>query len=76
MSVCGEDIKAVFAVTDRCAILHNGEVKHHLVDLGIAVASDADKLVLYVVEHFNDFFGGVVCRQIVTGPVIKYIAKK
>ena len=57
-------------------VRHDGELQHHLVHLGVAVAPHGDDLVLQAVEHGDDLFGGVALGQVVAGAVIEQVAQQ
>ncbi len=54
----------------------NGEVQHHLVDLGVAVSADTAKDILAAIKQGDDFLGCVVGRQVVARSVIKQVAQE
>ena len=74
MTVCGEDIDAI--ERKPCVVRHDGEFKHHLVNLCLAVSAYAQKLVCNAVEKLDDLLGRVVGGKIVSGTVIEQISKK
>ena len=63
-------------VEQRGVVGHDGEVKHHLVDLSIAVAAYRDDVVGQGVEQRNHALGSIVARQVVARTVIKQVAQQ
>ena len=54
----------------------DGEIQHHLVHLGVAVASHAEQLLLQAVQKRDDLFGRVALRQVVAGAVVQKVAQQ
>ena len=73
MTVDGVYDKAAVAY-DR-VIGHDGKIKHHLVDLSVAVAADGDDLFFKRIEHGDDLFGRVAFGQVVSRAMIEHIAE-
>lgn len=55
---------------DQGILRHYGETKHHLIHLGIAVATNAEYTVFQQIKHCDDLFGSIVLGQIVAGTVV------
>ena len=58
------------AVIHEGGVRKNREGEYHLIDLGVAIASYAKKLVSYGVEQFDDRLGRVAVGEIVSWTVI------
>ena len=74
VAVGGDDSRAA-EHHDR-VVGHAGEVEHHLVDLGLAVAAHAEDLVFERVEHGYDGLGVVSLRQVVARAVVQHVAEQ
>ena len=60
----------------QAVICHHRELHHHLVDLGVAVAANAEHQAAALVEHGGDFHRRVFLRQSVARPVVQDIAQQ
>ena len=54
----------------------NREFQHHLVNLCVAVAPDAEYFIFFLIEHSDNLFRRIFIGQIVSRPVIKNIAEQ
>ena len=54
----------------------DGKLKHHLVNLCVAVPADAEKLLLHGIDHGEDFFGIKIHRNIISRAVVQDITQK
>ena len=61
---------------EDAVIGQNREVQHHLVNLRVAVAADAEEPVSPFVEHGQHLFGGIFVRQIVARAVVENVAQQ
>ena len=61
---------------EDAVIGQNREVQHHLVNLRVAVAADAEEPVSPFVEHGQHLFGGIFVRQIVARAVVENVTQK
>ena len=57
-------------------IRKHGKIEHHLIDLRLAVASDAHNAFFHGVEHGDHLFRSIFLRKIVPRSVIKDISEK
>ena len=57
-------------------IRKHGKIEHHLIDLRLAVASDAHNALFHGVEHGDHLFRNIFLRKIVPRSVIKDISEK
>ena len=57
-------------------VCEDRELKHHLIDLRVTVASDSDDYVLVFVEKIDDLLRGISAGQIVSRTVVEYISKE
>ena len=74
MPVGGVD--ELFARREDAVIRQHRKVQHHLIHLGIAVASDTAKPVLQAVQLRDDLFGRIVPGQVVPRAVIEQIPQQ
>ena len=75
MAVRQEQLAAAL-VEQRGVVGHDGEVEHHLVNLGVAVAAHSDDAVGQGVEQRNHTLGGVIARQVVARAVVEQVTQQ
>ena len=69
-----KDAKSVYRKPS--IVRKNGEGENHLVNLSLAISSDAKQIFGNSVQHLYHLLGRVVPREIVSRAMIKKIAKK
>ena len=74
MTVCG--VYRRLAEVYHRVIRKHGKIEHHLIDLRLAVASDAHNAFFHGVEHGDHLFRSIFLRKIVPRSVIKDISEK
>ena len=52
------------------------ELEHHLVDLAVAVAADAEELVRERIEHRDDLLRRVIARQVVARAMVENVPEE
>ena len=57
-------------------IRQDGKLQHHLVHLSITVAPHTEKLLLMLVQQWDDLLRGIIPGQIVAGAVIEQISQQ
>ena len=74
MPVAQEQVKSI--IFDDCIFVFDGEVEHHQINFGIAVAADGDNAFFVRRERFDNAHGAVPCRERIPRTVIKRIAEQ
>ncbi len=57
-------------------IRQNGKLKDHLVHFCVAVPPDAENGGFSFIQQCQDFFGGVVFRQVISGAVVENVPQE
>ena len=70
------EIYHFFTEINQSIIGENRKIQYHLINLRLAISSDAENIVLHFVEHCNNLFWCILFGQIVSRAVIKHIAEK
>ena len=76
VAVRQEQVVSGLGVGEQGIVCHAGEVEHHLVDLGLAVAAYGQHLASDAIEHLDHLLGGIVLGQVVARPVVEQVAQE